>query len=218
MALDAFFRLQIALPRLRPLPPLDGSLRGWPETARLPDLAALHFQPSFASAYAGWTLDGLALGFAVGHHPERQDPAHPLRSDGVEIWIDTRDSRTARKLTRFCHHFRILPRGLGRRPFFEQVRAGADGGTDDEGPDAQQLRVAVKTPGPRQRGAEGYALEVFLSRELLTGYAPMEATSIGLGYRVRSSRAGVQDLTFGERFPLWRNPSLWMSARLEGAG
>ncbi len=209
--LDAFFRLQLALPRLQPLPPLDGSLQGWPRAALLPDLSSLHGQGSFGRVLAGWTLDGLAFGVEVDvGHDLRLDPEHPFRSDGIEVWVDTRDSREARKPTRFCHHFLLLPGGhgpRGRACYVQEMNPGGVKRPEDMA-DIQRIRAKAEV------GRGGYTLEFLLPREVLAGYAPLEATSVALAYRLRSSVYGVQDLAFGEHFPLWRNPSLWLSARL----
>lgn len=243
VTLDAFVDVQLRLPRLAPLPRLDGSLTGWPNQALQPDLTGLHNQSAFARVWGGWSVDGLALAFdvQVGHalHIQAQ---RPFQSDGVEIWCDTRDSRAARKPTRFCHHFIVLPGGRGQ--------LGADGGATGRAlarhhprhdpptrqtapPEGLPLVLemnpgGVKKPGDMAdlsriqaaahiRPGEGYTLEVFLPREVLSGYAPLESTSIALGYRIRDTGMGLQDLAFGEQFPIWRNPSLWRSARLEGA-
>lgn len=204
--LDAFLDIAVRIPRLHPHPPLDGRLTGWPATALLPDLSALHDQHGFGRVLAGWSVDGLALAFDVrASHPLWVDPQYPARSDGVEIWCDTRDSRQARRLTPFCHHFRILP--ILHQPHVREVREG----------DAGQPVPAVRA-GVRIQPGHGYGLEVFLPREALRGYAPLESASLGLGYRIRGSRGGLQDLAFGERFPIWHNPSLWRSVQLEGAG
>jgi hypothetical protein len=212
--LDAFFRLQVRLPRLDPLPPLDGSLRGWPPEATLPDLAELHDQIAFGRVAVGWSPQGLAFAVAVQlpRSPE-VDPEHPFRSDGIEIWIDTRDSRVARRPTRFCHHFLFLAGGRGpqgRPPAIAELNPGGVKRPQDMA-DLRRIRATLRR-GPAER--PGYVLEFLLPPEVLTGFAPVEATSIGLGYRLRSPALGVQDLAFGEAFPLWRNPSLWLSAVL----
>jgi hypothetical protein len=211
LPLDAFFRIQIALPRLRPLPPLDGSLGGWPQSSRLPDLTTLHGQLAFGEVRAGWAPEGLAFAVRadVGHvvHVDRE---HPFRSDGIEVWIDTRDSRDARKPTRFCHHFLVLPGGAGLGGRTCAVRELNPGGVKrpEDMADVRRIHAAARPTG------QGYALECFLPAEVLVGYTPQEAVSIGLAYRLRSPVCGLQDLAWGEGFPLWRNPSLWLSARL----
>jgi|GEM_PF-779683 len=213
--LDAFLDVRLRLPRLSPRPPLDGTLAGWPDRALLPDLAGLHDQTAFARVWAGWRVDGLAFAFDVrAPHALRTEPERPFHSDGVEIWCDTRDSRAARKPTRFCHHFVVLPGGRGTAGRLPAVLEWNPGGIKkpEDMADLGRIHSAAQV-----RAGQGYALEVFFPREVLTGYAPLESAAIGLGYRVRSPALGVQDLAFGERFPIWRNPSLWRSARLEGA-
>lgn len=214
--LDAFADISLRLPRLSPLPPLDGTLAGWPEAALLPDLSGLHGQSSFARAWAGWNVDGLAVAFEVRVTlPLQIATERPFQSDGVEIWVDTRDARAARKPSRFCHHFVVLPGGRGpggRQPFVTEINPGGVKRPGDLA-DLRHIRGAA-----RVREGTGYTLEVLLPREALVGYAPLESASVGLAYRVRSPVLGLQDLAFGERFPIWRNPSLWRSAKLEGSG
>lgn len=213
--MDAFLEIRLRLPRLPARLPFDGTLAGWPESALLPDLSGLHGQTAFARVHAGWRPDGLAFAFQVQvEHALRIRAEHAFQSDGVEVWVDTRDSRAARKPTRFCHHFLVLPGGRGADGRLPTVLQWNPGGArkDEEMADLSLVRTGLAVQSGR-----GYTLEVFLPEEVLVGYAPLETGALGIGYRVRSSVLGVQDLAFGERFPIWRNPSLWRSARLEGA-
>lgn len=208
---DAFLEVGLRLPRLGALPPVRSLRQEWPEASRLPDLSGLHGGASFARAWAGWHPDGLALRFHVdsGQPPWARRDA-PYRSDGVHLWLDTRDSREARKLTPYCHHALVTADAHDGPTVavFEQAAAQRWAAA----PEALPLVSAALAPSEA-----GYRLEVVLPAEVLHGYAPREAPSLGLAYRVRIPRGPVQDLAFGDAFPLWRNPSLWRSARLDGA-
>jgi hypothetical protein len=210
--LDAFVDVVLRIPRLDPLPPLDGGLRRWPPEGLLPDLTGLHDQVAFGRAWAGWSPQGLAFAFDVeAGHDLWGDPDHPYRSDGVEVWVDTRDSRDAKKPTPYCHHLVVVAGAQGAVAVGLRVGGSAP---PDERERLGHVRAEARGGTGRARGR--YGLEVFLAAEAMDGYAPLESGSVGLAYRLRSSRRAVQDLSFGDAFPLWRNPSLWRSARLEG--
>jgi hypothetical protein len=208
---DAFLEVGLRLPRLPALPPARTLGADWPAASRLPDLTGLHGGAAFARAFAGWHPQGLALRFDVdsGQPPwARRDT--PYRSDGVHIWIDTRDSREARKLTPYCHHALVtVDAHDGPAVAVFERAAGQRWAAAPEAP--PQIATALLPSDA------GYRLQVVLPAGILHGYAPREAPALGLAYRVRVPRGPTQDLAFGDAFPLWRNPSLWRSARLDGA-
>ena len=45
--------------------------------------------------------------------PPQGHEARPRASDGVTLWVDTRDARTSHRATRYCHQFHLLPTGGG---------------------------------------------------------------------------------------------------------
>ena len=69
----------------------------------------------WADVRAAWSEAGLA--FVVRVEGKRQPPwcraGRPEDSDGLQIWIDTRDVHNVHRAGRFCQRFIFLPGGGG---------------------------------------------------------------------------------------------------------
>src|SRR5690606_7336561 len=88
-------------------------------------LTTAHRLPSFpgqlegASDYAdvrlGWNSAGLFVALKVtGKKRSLWCRANRLEdSDGLQLWIDTRNLRTLHRANRFCHRFALMPAGDG---------------------------------------------------------------------------------------------------------
>jgi hypothetical protein len=136
--------------------------------------------------------------------------------DGVQFWIDTRNTQTIHRASRYCHHFCFAPTGGGRngeQPFGIQL------------PIAQAREpTSLAAKGSLLVNAEivsdGYRLEAWLRREQLHGFDPAadrEAgtpTKLGFFYEIRDSELGDQTLTVDADFPYAYDPSLWSTLEL----
>src|SRR5436853_1251674 len=87
------------------------------EQYRLPCFAELAGKKSFADVRLGWSEAGIALNVTV--QGKQQPPwcrdSRIDDSDGVQIWIDTRNTQNIHRAGRFCHRFALLPVGSGRK-------------------------------------------------------------------------------------------------------
>ena len=108
------FRFAVPVWRKEPLW-TDAGLR-LEEKHRLPLLAELDEEEPFAEVSAAWSDAG--LGFSVLVRGKRQPPwcreSRPDDSDGLRLWIDTRDTHNIHRASRFCHQFLFMPAGAGR--------------------------------------------------------------------------------------------------------
>ena len=102
-----WFRLAIPCPRVDGLPRARGRLLDLPTSSALPDTGALAGNPSWADVRAAWNPSGLAVAVEVTGKsgPITRDPIGTSAGEGVTLWIDTRDTRTIHRATRFCHRF-----------------------------------------------------------------------------------------------------------------
>src|SRR4051812_37554294 len=86
-----------------------------PEACRIDNLAELDGTKNFAEVRLAW--NELGLGFQVAVRGKSQTPQgggpRPKGSDGVTLWLDTRDARTSHRAGRYCHKFHFLPAGGG---------------------------------------------------------------------------------------------------------
>ena len=157
--------------------------------------------------------------------PFRQNgpvPFFPEQSDGLHLWIDTRDVHNVHRASRFCHRFAFLPiqkeeerskarsakRSAGAFPAFccplpinrakEQPRPAA----------AESLQARCKIR------RDGYTLEVLIPAEALTGFDPAEHPRLGFTYAVIDRELGEQTFSVGAPMPYQEDPSLWATLDL----
>jgi hypothetical protein len=185
------------------------------ETHRLAGLSELEAAAAFADVRAAWSEAGLAMVVVV--RGKRQPPwcrqAQPEESDGLHLWIDTRDVHNVHRAGRFCRRFFFLPDG------------GPTGKAGVFAPLAGQLPIhrsreqpAVISPKSLQvrsrRLADGYRLDALLSAEALTGFDPAEHPQLGFTYAVADRELGQQTFGVGRPMPYWEDPSLWATLEL----
>lgn len=179
---------------------------------RLVNLAELEGLPTPADVRAAWNEAGLALSVLVGgkKQPPWCRPARSEDSDGLQVWIDTRDVHNVHRASRFCHRFLFMPAGGGRRL--------------DE-PVAQWLPIHRARQQPRaippgslqvrsRQRADGYLLEAFIPAAALTGFDPADHQRLGFTYAVIDRELGEQTFGVGRPMPYQEDPSLWATLEL----
>jgi hypothetical protein len=206
------FRFQLPVQYVESIPLRGQKLLDLPEGCTLPELGELDDTPHFARLRAGWNENGLGFSVDVAgkRTPLTARPEAPAESDGLQIWIDTRNTQSIHRASRFCHHFCVLPVGGGKKsdaPLAVQLPI-ARGSENAEMAESKQLPVAV------ERRKDGYRLEVWLPAELLHGYDAQASPLLGFYYVVRDSELGEQFLTVGRDFPFAHDPSLWSTLEL----
>jgi hypothetical protein len=178
----------------------------------LPALCELEGQRPLGVVKAAWNDQG--IGFAI----QVSGKKHPLwcranrleDSDGIQLYLDTRDTKNIHRASRFCHRFAFLPLG---------------GGRTQEGPVADQMLVerARENANPVrpeqlgvacQKSAEGYLLCCHLTAQVLTGFNPVDHQKIGFTYRLFDRELGEQTFSCGPEFPYPADPSLWGTLEL----
>lgn len=179
---------------------------------RLLSLAELEDRPGVADVRAAWSDAGLAFTIRAGG--KKQAPwcrtTRPEESDGVGLWIDTRDVHNIHRAGRFCHRFLFMPTG---------------GGSRGDRPVAQWMPINRAREHPRaiQAGQielqseihrDGYLLEIFLAAAALTGFDPGEHPRLGFTYAVLDRELGEQTFSVGSPMPYQEDPSLWATLEL----
>ena len=206
-----WFRLAIPCRRIEDLPRSKGRLLDLPDSCRLPDTSAFEGKPSWADVRAAWNPGGLAVSVEVAgkSSPITREPLGGAAGEGLQVWIDTRDTRTIHRASRFCHRFTFTlmpsPQGLliaaSHKPI---ARATADPPLADI--DEVDLRCEVT------RG--GWRLEVFFRATALNGFDPETNRRLGFAYQVTDLEREDRFLTVGRDFPIGEDPSLWATLEL----
>jgi hypothetical protein len=188
--------------------------------APLPELGGLDAAPTFATLRAGWNEAGLGFRLAVSGKkmPAFADSSDPTESDGLQLWIDTRNTQSIHRASRFCHRFVFWPIPDKWPKATAKGRSGTVAG-------AQQLVIALAKEDPSMSRAAlvrsvsrstagGYELDVWIPGECLQGYDRESNPLLGFYYAVRDAELGEQFLSVGREFPFDHDPSLWSTLEL----
>ena len=158
------------------------------EEFRLPNFSELDDAPKRVDVAAAWSEQGLL--FSVDVTGKKQAPwcreSRVEESDGVFLWIDTRDTHNIHRASRFCHQFVFLPTGGGLR----QLE-----------PIAEMLLInrARENPKPVRPGTlavvnkkqpNGYRLDIRIPEAALTGFDPTEHPRLGFHWAVIDRELG----------------------------
>jgi hypothetical protein len=191
----------------------DDDLLDLPEECMLDNVGAMDGRPSFADIRLAWNEQGIGLQVSVRGKDQlpQGDVSRPRASDGVTLWLDTRDARASHRASRFCHQFHFLPAGGGPErdePAFVQVaihRALQDA----------PLCPASAVPFRSRSKKSGYRIEAFLPAVVLSGFDPEQNPRLGFFIAVRDGELGDHLLSSGPEFPYWEDPSLWSTLELQ---
>jgi hypothetical protein len=185
----------------------DAHLVDLPESARLDNFAALDGLTNFADVRLAWNDFGLAVQLQVKgkDQPPTGDSDRARTSDGLSLWIDTRDARSSHRASRYCHQFHFLAAGGGADKDEPTVAQSKINRALQDAPLANLADIPFRCH--RQKG--GYRLEAFLPSAALTGFDPEQHPRLGVYYAVFDMELGDQFLSVNMDFPFADDPSLW---------
>lgn len=204
------FRFSVPCFYRKKLPAVRGA--GLEAKYRLPSLGELEGEPATVDVSAAWSETGLALTFRISgkRQPIWCRMNRPEDSDGVHLWIDTRDVHTVHRASRFCHRFFFLPTGGGKRldqPLAQWMPINrARGQPNAIAPGKVEARSEIS--------GDGYRLDVRLAAEALTGFEPAEHPRLGFQYAILDRELGEQTFAAGSPMPYQEDPSLWGTLEL----
>lgn len=204
------FRWSFAVPQIKTIPNRTGRLLELPEACRLPAVGELDGRRDFADVRMAWNPSGLGISVEVRGRSKKiicsADATND--SDGLALWIDTRNTQGIHRATKFCHYFHLLPAGGGRKgadPVVLQkqlARAREENKVDTS---LIELQSSVEK--------DGYCLEAWFPSAAFVGFDPATSPRLGFHYRVRDLELGDQTLVESE-FPADVDPSLWQTLEL----
>src|SRR5438094_4057491 len=108
------FRVAYPCRHVKAMPRAKGdSLLDLADESRIDNFAAMDEERNFAEVALAWNEQGIGVQVEVKgkSEPPRGDASRPRSSDGVTLWLDTRDARTSHRASRYCHQFHLLPTG-----------------------------------------------------------------------------------------------------------
>lgn len=201
-----YFRHSISVPEISTIPRKRGQLLKLPESALIPDLTFKSKSDHWGKFRIGWNNNGLGISLEV------KQKKHPTTdAENVQIWIDTRDTKTIHRANRYCHLFRFQPVISSKgepKPDCTQLtinRAQADAPQSD----LSKIKLWSKIK------STGYALEAWIPASELTGFDPSSYPQMGFYYTIFDSELGEQFMMVDHEFPIGQDPSLWATMRFE---
>ena len=206
-----WFRLTVPCRRVDGLPRPKGRLLDLPDSCALPDTSAFEGKPTWADVRAAWNPAGLGVSVEVTGKsgPITKEPLGGAAGEGLQIWIDTRDTRTIHRASRFCHRFSFTLRPSGKDLLIVASQKPIARALADPTPaDMDEVEVRAEV----LRG--GWRLEVFFHAATLVGFDPETNRRLGLAYQVTDLEREDRFLTVGRDFPIGEDPSLWATLEL----
>lgn len=178
-----------------------------PPNYSLPDTTSLSGDYSFAQVCMGWHEEG--LGFLIDVDQKFTKASYPdvTRGDSVELFIDTRDLKSAGFNTRFCHHFYFLPEAVDDHQFGEITRFRTEDRHDLCNSDLLQCQTKLMSGD--------YQLKIFIPTDCLFGYDPKQFDRLGFTYRINRASGKPQHFSvISDEYQIDQQPSLWASLKL----
>jgi len=206
------FRYSLPVRHEKKLPKSGKRLLGLSAGFALPDFGALEGRAPFGQLLLAWNERGLAIAVEVQGKKSlpRCDSLSPDMSDGLRVFIDTRNTQNIHRASRYCRQFYLLPAGGGRK------------GADPLALDVPILRAREEAPPVKMAEVRqavsasktGYVLETWLPASVLFGYDAEAQPRLGFYYALRDAELGEQYLSVGPDFPFAVDPSLWSTLEL----
>lgn len=205
------FRYSFAASYVAAIPRRGKKLLDLPAGCAVPNLDPTDDGAFIGDVSLAWNEQGFGVAVTVRgkKKPIVSVPNQPTESDGLQVWIDTRDTQTIHRASRFCHHFCLQPSaGDNSDPIVEQLPIAR---ARDEAPanEIEQIQLACQTR------KDGYTLEAWFPADVLHGFDVEASPRLGFYYVLRDSELGEQFLTVGREFPFAHDPSLWSTVELK---
>jgi hypothetical protein len=179
---------------------------------RLPDLTDLESPGDQLDFRIGWNEKGIAFRLEISGKKQTAwcRISKPNESDGLHIWIDTRNIKTVHRASQFCKRFYFLPSGDG--PNHESPCAGdmAINRAREKAELLGQNGLMVES----KIGADGYILHGAIAAESIPGFDPEEHPEIGFNFAILDRELGTRTLGPGSPMPYTEDPSLWPTLSL----
>lgn len=174
---------------------------------QLPSTALLCGEEAFAEISIGWGEAGIWFEVAIDKPFEQAAYPDVQAGDSVELFIDTRDLKTAGFNTRFCHHFFFFAQPIEGKTAGEITRFR----TEDTHELCEAAHLQVKAHCSRSH----HKLAIFIPAQCLHGYAPDQFNRLGFTYRINRFGDAPQHFSVVSRdYQIDQQPSLWSSLRL----
>ncbi len=204
------FHFALPVPRVERDADLLEACHPWPDVAALGRDGKAEERSEFGRIAVGWNETGLGVAVEVTgkRHPLVYDPLEPWVSDGLSLWIDTRNTRNVHRATRFCHQFCLIPGAVaeGEPPVVQLPVPRAKEDAPTAGPGDVSVTIDVRD--------DGYRLDAWFATASLHGFDPESSPRLGGYYHLKDAELGDRYTVVGPEFPFSGDPSLWVTLEL----
>ncbi len=194
-----FYALSVSIPYVK---------KPFAKLLTLPDLSELHGEESFASVAMGWNEEGLYVELKVKQ--EFRECLYPnyVSGDSLELFVDTRDVKSAGFATRFCHHFVLLPQEVQGITVQEVTHFRSE----DTHPLCDPHLIELST----DFSASSYQMRAHFPQDTLHGFDPNVCHRLGFTYKVNRAKRQPQHFSVSSHiYNIAQQPSLWASIQME---
>ncbi len=164
------------------------------------------------TVYVAWNDHGIAINAEL-ELPQQENEAEGSGRPELDLFIDTRDMKSNKRVNRFCHHFQLLFPAQGVKKLLpERIKQIAL--THTQSKNSADARHEIPTVGTIQ--GDRQIVSCWLSKKVLNGFDPKNVPSIGFFYLIKPDRPQADNQPYGlsEDFPYAADPSLWPSLKL----
>jgi hypothetical protein len=206
------FRYSIPVVRVDKIPRAKSPLLQLPKQAEIAFPSAMESTLDFARLSMAWNSNGLAISVTVTGKTDWPDcsPDSVQSSDGIQLWLDTRDTQNIHRASRYCHYFCLLPISEGADGMSPVIKQLPISRASDDAPEVDEDAILIES----ETDETGYTVSVWFPTESLNGFDPDAYSRMGFYISVNDGELGKQFFTVGEEFPFQSDPTLWASLEL----
>jgi len=172
----------------------------------LTSISSLLDESPFADIGIRWHMDGIMVFAEVKKSFSDTDITHFAKGDALEIFIDTKNIKTAVSIHKFCHHFVCMAKEKDGVQAQEITRFRLE----DSHPLAKTEHIPIHSSFTKS----SYSMNIWLSKDILHGYDPSQYPSIGFEYRLHGSRMPPQHFSLSKDINFDKHPALWSELKL----
>lgn len=179
----------------------------WSKKHLLPNFSNLLSDPFFASVSMGIHQKGIHFHIAfLQAFSDCQLPNYQ-KGDSVEIFIDTRDLKSAGYLNKFCHHFIFLPIEVDGVKAMEVTTFR----TDDRHELCESELLKVDSTFKKK----SFEMEIEIPSRCLVGYDPTSFDRMGFTYRINRHVGNPQHFSLSSKYlTVEKESKKWSTVRL----
>lgn len=200
-----FFSLECPIPYLEHFERMPKNL----EKYALPDTSFLLSEEVFGRLSLYWNEEALMGDVEVNKALEEVRYPEVEEGDSLELFIDTRNIKTAGFATKFCHHLVLFPEAYQGIYGKELTHFRSE----DAHPVLESLEeVEVHTEKSKRK----YRMRFCIPKSNFCGFEPLSFTSLGFTYRLNGFRQKPQHFSVSSYYyNIAQQPSLWATLNLK---